>query len=255
MEINAESDGIYAQQLDTVHYAKPYAKIGSTYFYGAVDTYSPLMYIREVLDDDDEALKQLMIDLLNYGAYAQLYFAEDQKVSAPEVLINDILTDEQKLLNWSDDLKVATPAVTRNTAKALDAQWYGTNLNLLEAIQMNMAATGQITGMYYWTEEDYHNVSVLDATTASAETVIRTDGSYTIGGISGIVAAGIHDVYYVCCYDADGNLGPIRADSVASYTTRLMDSTKSTQPPRKNPLTNQKIRYTTSRKRFSSSPP
>lgn len=225
----AESDGIYAQRLDVIYYAKPYVKIGDQYVYGSVDTYSPLTYAQTVLNGSDEKLKQLMIDLLNYGAYAQLYFAESNKEAAPEVLVNDILTEEQKVMNWRDGLKVATPTVTKDTANTLETKWYGTNLNLLEAIQMNMAATGDIVGMYYWTEESYNNAEILDSASASGEAKIRTDGSYTIGGLTGIVAQSVSDVYYVCGYDESGNLGAIRADSVAAYATRLMESTTSTE--------------------------
>lgn len=225
----AESDGIYAQRLDAVHYAKPYVKIGDQYIYGSVDIYSPLTYAQTILDGTDEELKQLMIDLLNYGTYAQLYFAESNKEPVPDVLINDVLTEEQKVMNWSDDLKVATPAVTKDTAKTLETKWYGTNLNLLEAIQMNMAATGDIAGMYYWTEDAYNSAEILDGASASGQAVIRTDGIYTIGGLTGIVAQSVSDVYYVCGYDANSNLGTIRADSVAAYATRLMESTASTE--------------------------
>lgn len=225
----AESDGIYAQRLDTTHYARPYAKIGETYFYGNVDVYSPLTYAQTAIAGDDASLKQLMIDFVNYGARAQVYFAESKKVDPPAELINHILTPEQKTLNWSDDRKVLTPTATKQTANTLSAQWYGTNLNLLEAIRMNMAATGSITGMYYWNEADYHDAAVLDSTTASGEAVLRTDGKFTIGGVTGIVAQGIYDTYYVCCYDADGNLGSVRADSVAAYATRLINSEASTQ--------------------------
>lgn len=225
----AESDGIYAQQLDVVHYAKPYVKIGDQYIYGNVDTYAPLTYAQTILNGSDAKLKQVMIDLLNYGTYAQLYFAEANKESAPDVLINDILSDEQKVMNWRDDLKATTPQVTKDTDRTLNVKWYGTNLNLLDSIQMNMAATGDITGMYYWTEEDYSNAEVLDGTSASGETIIRTDGIYTIAGLTGIAAQSINDVYYVCGYDANGNLGAIRADSVAAYATRLMESTAATE--------------------------
>lgn len=225
----AESDGIYAQRLDVVHYAKPYVKIGDQYIYGSVDTYSPLTYAQTVLNGNDAKLKQLMIDLLNYGTYAQLYFAETNKEPVPDVLINNILADEQKVMNWSDDLKVATPTVTKDTEKTLETKWYGTNLNLLEAIQMNMAATGDIAGMYYWTEDAYNSAEILDGASASGQAVIRIDGSYTIGGLTGIVAQSVSDVYYVCGYDVNGNLGAIRADSVAAYATRLMESTASTE--------------------------
>ncbi len=225
----AESDGIYAQYLGEVQYARPYVKIGDQYIYGSVDAYSPISYAQVILDGTDEDLKQLMIDLLNYGTYAQIYFAETNGESVPEVLINSILTNEQKALNWSTDLQVETPLVTKNTAKTLTVEWYGTNLNLLDAIQMNMAATGSMTGMYYWTQEAYNSAESLDVSNASGQATVRTDGIYTIGEFTGIVAQSIYDVYYVCGYDDNGNLSEIRADSVAAYATRLMSKVTSTE--------------------------
>ena len=225
----AESDGIYAQRLDVLHYAKPYVKIGEQYIYGNVDAYSPLTYAQTTLNGNDESLKQLMIDLLNYGAYAQVYFAESNGTAIPDTLLNHILPEDQQTLDWKDSLKVSTPSVTKDTAKTLNVSWYGTNLNLLEAIQMNMAATGTVSGMYYWTQAAYDSTDVLEPGSASGTLATRKDGAYTIGSISRIVAQAMDDVYYVCCYDESGNLSAIRADSVAAYATRLIDREASTE--------------------------
>ena len=225
----AESDGIYAQRLDTVYYAMPYVKIADQYIYGKVDVYSPLTYAQTILAGNDDELRQLMIDLLNYGSYAQLYFAESSGIAVPESLIHDSLSSTYRGITWNDDLKVATPVPDKDTDQTLNVTWYGTNLNLLEAIQMNMAAIGSFTGMYFWTEEAYTNAQVLDGTTASGNASIRKDSGYTIGGITGIVAQDIFDVYYLCAYDSSGNLGAIRADSVAAYATRLLESEATTE--------------------------
>ena len=232
----AKSDGIYSQYLSVEHHAKPYVKIGDNYIYSPnVDTYTPVAYTESALGTENEKLKNTTVSLLNYGTYAQIYFAANKGETVAETdKINQGLTDEQKSYGWDDeDLEVPAHEITKNTEKTLEMTWYGTNLSLLDKLQMNMAATGTgIAGMYYWTEEAYNNASVLDATTATGELQVKEDvhetAVYYIGTIEDIDAKEIGSVFYVCAYDEYGNLGPIRADSVAAYATRLMNSTKPT---------------------------
>lgn len=230
----AKSDGIYSQYLSVEHYAKPYVKIGDNYIYSPnVDTYTAVQYTEDVGNQSEE-LTDTMVSLLNYGTYAQVYFAANKGQTVAEAdKINNGLTDEQKSFGWNEDLQVQPHEVSKNTAQTLNMQWYGTNLSLLDKLQMNMAATGTgIAGMYYWTEEDYNNAAVLNATTATGELQIKEDdhetATYYIGTIEDIDAKEIGSVFYVCAYDEQGNLGPIRADSVAAYATRLMNSQKPT---------------------------
>ena len=231
----AKSDGIYSQYLSVEHHAKPYVKIGDNYIYSPnVDTYTPVAYTESALETENEKLKNTTVSLLNYGTYAQIYFAANKGETVAEAdKINNGLTDEQKSFGWNDNLQVQPHEVSKNTAQTLNMQWYGTNLSLLDKLQMNMAATGTgIAGMYYWTEKAYNNAAVLDATTATGELQIKEDvhetAVYYIGTIEDIDAKEIGSVFYVCAYDEQGNLGPIRADSVAAYATRLMNSTKPT---------------------------
>lgn len=230
----AKSDGIYSQYLSVEHYAKPYVKIGDNYIYSPnVDTYTAVQYTEDVGNQSEE-LTDAMVSLLNYGTYAQVYFAANKGQTVAEAdKINNGLTDEQKSFGWNENLQVQPHVVSKNTAQTLNMQWYGTNLSLLDKLQMNMAATGTgIAGMYYWTEEDYNNASVLDATTATDKLQVERDvhetAVYYIGTIEDIDAKEIGSVFYVCAYDEHGNLGPIRADSVAAYATRLMNSQKPT---------------------------
>lgn len=232
----AKSDGIYSQDLSVEHHAKPYVKIGDKYIYSPnVDTYTPVAYTKSALETENEKLKNATISLLNYGTYAQIYFAANNGGTVAEAdKINQGLTDEQKSFGWNDeDLQVQPHEVSKNTAQTLNMQWYGTNLSLLDKLQMNMAATGEgIAGMYFWTEEAYNSAAVLDATTATGTLIPKVDPhetvTYYIVTIEDIDAKEIGSVFYVCAYDEHGNLGPIRADSVAAYATRLMNSQKPT---------------------------
>lgn len=237
----AKSDGIYSQYLSVEHHAKPYVKIGDNYIYSPnVDTYTPVAYTEKALQTENENLKNATISLLNYGTYAQIYFAANKGDDpvAEEDKINNGLTAEQKSYGWDDeDLEVPAHEITKNTEKTLEMTWYGTNLSLLDKLQMNMAATGDgIIGMYYWTEEDYNKVikdrSELSKDNKTGELKFKVEPhetvTYYIGTIEDIAAKEIGSVFYVCAYDGQGNLGPIRADSVAAYATRLMSSTTTT---------------------------
>lgn len=232
----AKSDGIYSQDLSVEHHAKPYVKIGDNYIYSPnVDTYTAVQYTEDVGNQSEE-LTDTMVSLLNYGTYAQVYFAANKGQTVAEAdKINNGLAGEEKILKWDDSLKVLPHDIPKDTVtgSSMNWTWYGTNLSLLDAIQMNMAITGDgIKGMCYWTEERYKELIAageeLKKDNASDMLETRVDGKYTIGKIKGIVAKEIGSVFYVCAYDGQGNLGPIRADSVAAYATRLMNSQKPT---------------------------
>ncbi len=68
-----------AKQMTDVVYARAYVNEGGTETYSAVNKYSILQYAYNMLGKtdtgtDDEALKMLLTDLLQYGASAQTYF-------------------------------------------------------------------------------------------------------------------------------------------------------------------------------------
>lgn len=240
----AASDGIYAQNMNVMHYARPYVRIGENYIYSpVVDQYTPVDYNNAVIPGDDpikKLLKNTTVSALNYGTYAQIYFAANKgKTVAEADKINNGLTGEEKTLKWDDSLKVLPHDIQKDTVtgSSMNWTWYGTNLSLLDALQMNMAATGDgIIGMYYWTEEDYNKVikdrSELSKDNKTGELKFKVEPhetvTYYIGTIEDIAAKEIGSVFYVCAYDEQGNLGPIRADSVAAYATRLMSSTTTT---------------------------
>ena len=210
----AESNGIYAQKLGENLYAKPYVKIGNCYIYGNVDTYTPVSYAQTILESDNEKLKQLMVDLLNYGTCAQLYFATQPTGTNPDKLINADLTDTQKDFGstWDEEFKVKTPETT--------GEW-AANLNLLDAIQLNIAIKNtNVHKMQYWAGANYAD---MDWTEENYVTTVL-DGDWAVGNFPGIAAQHIGKWYCVKAYDANGSISEIRIDSVAANATRLIDS-------------------------------
>lgn len=219
----AESDGLLPQYLNEKLYAKPYVKIGNYYIYGTVDKFAPVDCAEKLLAGDDEALKKLMIDLLNYATCAQYYFAETKRLDEPsgEQLINHVLTAEQKESKWDASMEVETP--TASKGGTLSVGWYGTNLSLLDAFQMNMAATkAGVEGLCCWTEDKYNATDSLTKDSADKMVTVRDSKEFKIGEIAGIYAKDLNSVYYMCAYDVNGELSTARADSVAAYATRII---------------------------------
>ena len=78
-----------AKQMADVVYARAYAKVGTVEYYGAVNKYSILQYAYNKLGKtatatSDAELKEMLVDMLVYGASAQKYFdyKEDRLATA-----------------------------------------------------------------------------------------------------------------------------------------------------------------------------
>ena len=233
----AASDGIYAQNMNVMHYARPYVRIGENYIYSpVVDQYTPVDYNNAVIPGDDpiqKLLKNTTVSALNYGTHAQLYFAEKNDVPLTENdIINKGLTQTEKEFGWDQVIqRIEAYEATKEIQgeQRDDWKWYATNLSLLEAIHMKMALIGTgVEEVYYWTEDAYNKYPVLTRDNASGTLEHWEDGKYTICKTKGVAAKEIGKVIYVCAYDAQGGRSAIRVDSVEAYATRLTNSQKLT---------------------------
>ena len=92
-----------AKELSKDCYAKSYIKVGDTVYYGALDKYSVVQYAYNKRNETDPgshmiSLKQLVDDVLDYGAAAQLYLGYNTDRLANEtfyqvVTVNATLSD------------------------------------------------------------------------------------------------------------------------------------------------------------------
>ena len=233
-------EGVYAQFMDTKYYAIPYVVTtdGRIIYSSEVDIYSVPQYALEpgFLASNDQYLKNVVYDLLNYATYAQYYFYEkspDLDVSSITP-INSVLAEQNRISNFEESMKIYVPNPEKDTNKSADCEWLFTTTNLEEAVLINYFATydGRYDGMLHWTQSDYETAGELKKGTESSDLDVIRRSIYgkdtTTGRIINIYAKNIYDWQYACMYIEDeGNYlyGTLRVDSVAAYLTRAINGT------------------------------
>ncbi len=222
----AESEGIYAQNLDQVYYFIAYVKTPQGYAYGKCVSGSAIIYAQTVYEMTDPAwndTKSLVVDLLNYATAAQTYFHLTDGTPAGEP-INSFLSEEDKTVNFSDSLKRGY-ADTQETTGAFAPSFRALHGSLLDAIGLNFTFNGtDVQTLLYWSAADYAKDAVHDASTATG-TLERTCQNDTVTGTLGsIYAYRIYENFYVRAADAQSNLSRTYGTSVASYISQLLDT-------------------------------
>lgn len=222
----AESEGIYAQNLDQVYYFMAYVKTPQGYTYGKCVSGSALVYAKTVYEMTDPAwadTKALVIDLLNYATAAQNYFhlVEGTPAGKP---INAMLSEADKTVNYTDSLKCGYAAVTETTG-AFTPSFRQLSGSLLDAIGLNFSFNGtDVAKLIYWSAADYKNASVHDAATATGTLTRVTQNDTVTGTLGGIYAYRMYENFYVRAIDAQGKLSRTYGTSVAAYISQLIDT-------------------------------
>ncbi|MBP3633187.1 MAG: hypothetical protein J6J43_01280 [Oscillospiraceae bacterium] len=159
-----------------------------------------------------DAFKTLIVDMLNYGAQAQLQF-----IYRTEDLADQGLTEEQAAF--------ATPSVTCADTRIKGENYYGSNLALKDKIDLNLFFTNMeeldIESMY--AEISYVNFAGVSKTDIVPGTQFAVyggkSGTYKIPVSSIVVADASSPVAVKVCY-ADGTVFGQATDSVESYAAR-----------------------------------
>jgi len=162
-------------------------------------------YAMRVFDANNDKNKTLMVDMLNYGAAAQLMFNYNT-----DDLANALLTDAQKAY--------ATQEANYVDKRVKGQNYYGTNLNLENDITMSMYFSNLNADMYaIVTFTDHHgnakNVRI------EGEDFIK-NGSYHQININELVVADGRQLVTCTVYDAAGNVVASATDSMESYVAR-----------------------------------
>ncbi|MBQ9968039.1 MAG: leucine-rich repeat domain-containing protein [Oscillospiraceae bacterium] len=160
------------------------------------------------------AVKTMVVDMLNYGASAQMEFGYNE-----DDLANGLLTEEQQAL--------ATEEVDSTNTLVGGKYVYGSNLSLEERILMNVHFKGlknkDVSSMYAI-------VSFTSYTGDRNEIVVKDDGFVEYGTtgdiykiiVDDIVLADARQDVTVTVYDADGSVYAECTDSVESYVARAI---------------------------------
>jgi len=217
-----ESEGIFAQYLDTVYYIIPYVVIDGEYVYGEAKSSSALVYANMAYNGTDENLKSIVVDLLNYATAARAYFCITENLPVPEVAFNSIIRENERIVNWDDSFKAEYPSVVESVGE-YDPKFRSMRVNLNEAIKLHFIFEGSVSGVGYWTEEEYAALSVHNKENMARQANMTVDGKYRYGTLENLYSFHMYDNFYVMAYNEEGQCSRTYGSSVASYLTSLID--------------------------------
>ncbi len=152
--------------------------------------------------------KTMVVNLVNYGAAAQVYFGYDETN-----LANSWLTDAQKLYATETPTDFADRRVQ-------GANYLGTALNLESRTMLSFLFANVTSDMYAEISyTDHRGNQKSDTIQGSA---FRQEGANKIIDVNTLALAEYASMVTVVIYDADGNEVARAQDSIDSYLARIM---------------------------------
>jgi len=156
-------------------------------------------------------VKTLVVDMLNYGAEAQLYFSYNA-----EDLANAKLSEEQKAM--------ASEAVSCTNKQVKGKNFYGSNLALEDRVLLNLFFKNMKSG---YTAKIIFTDFRGQTKTIEKELIPYSGSLYKIE-VNDIVLADAFTNVTATIYDANGNVVGSATDSVESYIARTGNSALNT---------------------------
>ncbi len=205
-------EGIKSMHMNDRLTVKIYTADGteaSTEWKDSVSDYAYRMLGKDTTSASDKAL---FVDMLNYGAAAQIYFNYDE-----ENLVNSGLTEDQK--------KVDISGIELNNNRSNDDTYYGTSLVLDNSIAPKFYFNGI-------TEENkdtlYAEITYTDYL-GTAQKITVDGADFFCNKAKGIGAVSVDTLYVadwrqmITCtvYNADGSVYGTVTDSIESYLARM----------------------------------
>jgi len=157
------------------------------------------------VDKSTTVLKTLMVNMLNYGAAAQLQFNY-----ATDDLANSLLTDTQKF--WA-----STSIAELNSYLVRGTNYMGTRLVLESRIQLQVAFKGMTRDMYAIYTYTDNNGKAQSIRVEGADFV---DVGVLGVEMSALVYADARNVVEITVYNADGTVYGTATDSIEGYAKR-----------------------------------
>lgn len=168
-------------------------------------------YTRRALDNlTDPISRRLYVDMLNYGAAAQLNFGYDT-----ENLANSILTEAEK----TEGTQQVDTLVNNYTRE--NQNYYGTNFDLENEINLNLYVLASAIGENGYAEISYTNYRGEKISKTVTEYV--ANGSYYMFTPDFVVAADGRCLLTIQFYKADGTPVVKVTDSMESYVARAIE--------------------------------
>ena len=168
-------------------------------------------YVMRNVDSQSPAVQKLMVDMLNYGAAAQVNFGYNT-----DDLANSQLTDAQKAYG--------TAVAPENTNGMVAApNFMGSRLVLESSIQMQLAFSGVTTDMYAQYKFTDHNGNERVVDVKSDEFIAV--GNFYCVNLGELVYADARALVEVTIYNADGSVHAVGIDSIEGYAARYSSVT------------------------------
>jgi len=168
-------------------------------------------YARRMLDNPETiaAHRTLYIEMLNYGAAAQVEFKYDV-----DNLANSVITEEEQNAYGMSDR-------TYENQRQNDDAYYGTTLTLENQIVFNIFYNGNYIpeGAYAVATFTNHKGEQMEEKVTSFATV----AGYKYASFKSLVVADCSELITVTLYDADGNVISTVTDSIEGYAARMTE--------------------------------
>ena len=224
-----EKDGYYVFSFDSITPDQMGKTVTATLYADKPDgtkvssttQYSVAQYCYDALqlEQSPDAMKRLLVDLLNYGAAAQLY-----RNSAADSLVNAALTQEQK--NWATTGQLRALSSVRsveNTMEAPEATWHLVSLVLTDSIRIRVYfKAADAAGLRICATDDTGNQWVLSD--------IKTRDDYYYADFDCLSPAQMGEHIAFSVMDGDRQVSDVLHYSIESYAdVMLRDPNKSQQ--------------------------
>lgn len=207
------TNGISAKKLGDTLYFKVYAKLADgSYVYSDMYNYSAKTYAMNQLKGTNDAVKPLVVAMLNYGAAAQKFFG----YRTDSLMNADLTADQQALVQkYHSDMATAVVPVDSNKVGAFVSNSGFTRMRpsvtFGGAFSINYFFTpaygldGEIT-LYYWDAKTYNSVDELTVENAlGSKTMVFVESGEYFAAYTDIAAKEIGDTVYVAAvYETGG---------------------------------------------------
>ena len=175
--------------------------------------YRGLDALKKFTGGRNAVLRTALVDMLNYGAWAQTYFGYDANN-----LVNADLTDAQKA--WAS--AEVTPNYTKTFTAATEPE---TSLILESSIRMKIAFFDVTEGMYINVKMTGHDGTSVDRDYSynkmSEDTKVKNKRFIVIDDLK---VADYQTEVTVTLYNADGSVNATVTDTIEGYVDRVQDS-------------------------------
>ncbi len=215
-----EFKNIAPHQMNDTIYATLYGEFNGKEYASATIEYSVATYCYNMLpkltSDSYAKLRTLLVDLLNYGAEAQIYTDYNT-----DNLVNASLTEEQATWATQGDPELETVLNTKYaTVESPSVKWKNAILNLNDSITIQvMMATDDISGLKVkFTDKDGKVLA-----TVSESQFVETDGGYYVN-FKGLHAGQMSEAIYITAYRDDVAVSNTVQYSIESYAHSKQDS-------------------------------